>query len=114
MTQTFTTGKDRALEHSIASMQQALRSLGFTVEELHWLNPIPHVWSVRIQDVQCPQIAASGRGTTQNAALASACGELLERLSTRFLWAHTYLTPILEHFDYVHQPDERWLSGNDQ
>jgi ribosomal protein S12 methylthiotransferase accessory factor len=48
--QTFITGKDCALEESIARMQSLLADAGFDIEEVHWINPVANVWSVHIRD----------------------------------------------------------------
>ncbi|MBD3817026.1 MAG: hypothetical protein IE913_11395, partial [Halothiobacillus sp.] len=46
---TFITGKDAALEDTIARVQGQLTALGFDIEETRWLNPVPHCWSVHIR-----------------------------------------------------------------
>ncbi|RKR06249.1 ribosomal protein S12 methylthiotransferase accessory factor [Kushneria sinocarnis] len=109
MTQTWIPGKDEALEASIDRLHHCVSELGFHIEEGRWLNPAPHVWSVHIRDRECPQVFANGKGSTHQAALASAYGELLERLSTRYLWADFYLTPVLKRFGFIHQSDEIWF-----
>jgi len=43
MTQTFITGKDAALEDSIARFQKKLLDLGFDFEEASWLNMLLQV-----------------------------------------------------------------------
>lgn len=79
--QTFIAGKDAALETTIERFQQQLQNIGFNIEQASWLNPVPNVWSVHIHDRDCPQCFTNGKGTTKKAALASALGEFLERLS---------------------------------
>lgn len=113
MTETFIRGKDAALETTLERLHQALVDLGYHIEEARWLNPAPHIWSVHIRDRDCPQVFSNGKGTSPEAALASAYGEVLERLSTRYLWADFYLTPVLEEFGHVHQPEERWYPMDD-
>lgn len=108
-TKTHITGKDVALEDSITQLHGAIAALGFHIEEARWLNPVPNVWSVHIRDRDCPQVFSNGKGATREAALASAYGEMIERLSTRYLWADFMLDPILNEVGFVHQPDERWL-----
>ncbi|HSH47899.1 MAG TPA: 30S ribosomal protein S12 methylthiotransferase accessory factor YcaO [Halomonas sp.] len=112
MTETFIRGKDAALETTLERLHQALVDLGYHIEEARWLNPAPHIWSVHIRDRDCPQVFSNGKGTTREAALASAYGEVLERLSTRYLWADFYLTPVLEEFGHVQQPEERWYPAD--
>ncbi|WP_406664229.1 30S ribosomal protein S12 methylthiotransferase accessory factor YcaO [Gallaecimonas sp. GXIMD1310] len=108
MQKTYIPGKDAALEDSIARLGAAISELGFTIEEARWLNPAPFIWSVHIRDQDCPQVFANGKGASREAALASAYGELLERLATRYLWADFRLTSALATFGHVHQADERW------
>ncbi|WP_127958285.1 30S ribosomal protein S12 methylthiotransferase accessory factor YcaO [Serratia microhaemolytica] len=113
MTQTFIIGKDAALEDSIAHFQQKLAELGFNIEEVSWLNPVPHVWSVHIRDRDCPQCFTNGKGASKKAALASALGEYFERLSTNYFFADFYLGQQIAHGDFVHYPNERWFPITD-
>ena len=110
MTQTFIPGKDAALEDSISRIGSAISALGFHIEEARWLNPAPYIWSVHIRDRDCPQVFSNGKGASREAALASAYGELIERLSTRYLWADFMLDPVLAEFGHIHQASERWFA----
>lgn len=110
MTHTFIPGKDAALETSLETLKGHIEGLGFSIVEARWLNPAPHIWSVHIRDRDCPQVFSNGKGATRNAALASAYGEVLERLATRYLWADFYLTPAQHSFDFIHQAEERWFA----
>ncbi|WP_106478065.1 30S ribosomal protein S12 methylthiotransferase accessory factor YcaO [Phytohalomonas tamaricis] len=114
MSLTYIPGKDAALEASIERLNAAVSNLGFHIEEARWLNPAPYIWSVHIRDRDCPQVFSNGKGASREAALASAYGELIERLSTRYLWADFYLTPVLDQHGFVHQHDEQWFAGNGQ
>ncbi|MDP8160761.1 30S ribosomal protein S12 methylthiotransferase accessory factor YcaO [Pasteurella atlantica] len=109
-TQTFILGKDKALEDSINTFQHKLTQLGFDIEEVSWLNPVPNVWSVHIRDKHCPQCFTNGKGATKKAALASALGEFFERLSTNYFWADFYLGQQLANSDFVHYPNEKWFA----
>ena len=111
--QTFITGKDAALETSIARFQQQLETIGFNIEQASWLNPVPNVWSVHIHDRDCPQCFTNGKGTTKNAALASALGEFLERLSCNYFFADFYLGEQIANSDFVHYPNEKWFELTD-
>lgn len=115
MSETFIPGKDQALEISIQRIGDTIHALGFNIEEARWLNPAPYIWSVHIRDRDCPQVFSNGKGASRNAALASAYGELIERLSTRYLWADFMLDPAYEQFGFVHQADEKWfpVDGDD-
>lgn len=109
MSKTYIPGKDQALEISIERIGGAIQALGFNIEAVRWLNPAPHIWSVHIRDRDCPQVFSNGKGASRNAALASAYGELIERLSTRYLWADFMLDPLYERFGFIHQADEKWF-----
>jgi ribosomal protein S12 methylthiotransferase accessory factor len=63
--QTFITGKDCALEESIARMQALLDDAGFDIEEVHWNNPVANVWSVHIRDRNCPLLFTNGKGVSR-------------------------------------------------
>lgn len=109
MTQTFIPGKDAALEVSIARFQELLAAQGFEIEEASWLNPVPNVWSVHIRDTDCPLCFANGKGASRKAALASALGEYLERLSTNYFFADFWLGQEIARGPFVHYPDEKWF-----
>ena len=112
--QTFTPGKDAALEESIEKFQQKLTALGFNIEEASWLNPVPNVWSVHICDKDCPQCFSNGKGASKKAALASALGEYFERLSTNYFWTDFYLGQDIANGDFVHYPNEKWFPIEDE
>ncbi|MFD0965438.1 30S ribosomal protein S12 methylthiotransferase accessory factor YcaO [Seminibacterium arietis] len=112
--QTFILGKDAALEDSIAKFQQKLTALGFNIEEVSWLNPVPNVWSVHIHDKDCPQCFSNGKGASKKAALASALGEYFERLSTNYFFADFYLGQEIANDDFVHYPSEKWFPIKDE
>ncbi len=114
--QTFIPGKDAALEASIATMQEKLQRIGFTIEEASWLNPVANVWSVHIRDRDCPMLFTNGKGSSAKAALASALGEYFERLSTNYFWADFYLGKTIANSNFVHHPSEQWfaLDGSGQ
>src|SRR5690606_11861950 len=51
---------------------------------------------------------------TKNAALCSALGEYLERLSTNYFYSDFYLGVDIAHDEFVHYPSEKWfLAGPD-
>jgi len=102
-------GKDAPLEETIERMSAGLKALGFDIEEVRWLNPVPHVWSVHIRDRVCPMLFTNGKGATREAALASALGEFFERLSCNFFWADYFLGSKFAEREFVHYPQERWF-----
>jgi len=106
---TLIKGKDEALEISIEKMQGQLQSLGFDIEETLWLNPVNHIYSVNIQDKNCPLLFTNGKGSSKNACLASALGEFFERLNCNYFFADYYLGHKIAHDDFVHYPNEQWF-----
>lgn len=103
-------GKDARLEESIERLSAALLALGIEIEETRWLNPIPHVWSVHVQDRNCPLLHTSGKGATREAALASALGEFVERLSTNYFFADYFWGAAVATSNFVHYPQEQWFA----
>ena len=106
---TFIPGKDAALEDSINYFHQQLANYNLEVKEASWLNPVPNVWSVHIQNTECPLCFANGKGASKKAALASALGEYFERLSTNYFFSDFYLGEIAANADFVHYPTEKWF-----
>jgi ribosomal protein S12 methylthiotransferase accessory factor len=106
---TFITGKDAALEDTIARIQGALAALGFEIEETRWLNPVPHCWSVHIRDTHCPILFTNGKGASKKAALASALGEFVERLASQYFFGdfHWHRGRTTHG---THDPKERWFT----
>ena len=107
---TFIPGKDAALEDSINYFHQQLDKYDLTVKEASWLNPVPNVWSVHIQNTQCPLCFANGKGASKKAALASALGEYFERLSTNYFFSDFYLGKKVANGEFVHYPSEKWFA----
>ncbi|WP_432698443.1 30S ribosomal protein S12 methylthiotransferase accessory factor YcaO [Marinobacterium sp. YM272] len=106
---TLISGKDAPLNQSIVKMQDRLKSLGFELEELEWRNPVPHVWSVHLRDRNCPTLSTRGKGSSRDAALASALGEFFERAATNSFFSDYYLGEQIAHGEFVHYPNERWF-----
>ena len=110
--QTFISGKDSALEDSIARMQSGLKDLGFNIEEASWLNPVAHVWSVHLRDQDAPMCFTNGKGSTKMSALASALGEFYERLACNYFFADWHLGEQEKEFGFTHYPNEKWFEVN--
>ena len=106
---TFIEGKDAPLEQTIAKMTQILADLGMKIEVASWRNIVPNVWSLHIRDAASPMCFTNGKGATKEAALASALGEFLERLSCNFFYNDQYFGQELAEAEFVHRPDERWF-----
>ena len=110
MTETFIPSKDASLESSIATLQAKLLALNIHTEEKSWLNEIEGIWSVHVIDKDCTRLFTNGKGASQLAARASALGEYFERLSTNYFWTHFYLGEKIANKDFVHYPNEQWIS----
>ena len=112
---TYIEGKDLPLEESIANMTAILESLGMKIEVASWRNIVPHVWSLHIRDASSPMCFTNGKGASKEAALASALGEFIERLSCNFFYNDQYFGAELAQADFVHYPNEKWfpLSADD-
>ncbi|KAA0873949.1 30S ribosomal protein S12 methylthiotransferase accessory factor YcaO [Nitrincola tapanii] len=102
-------GKDAPLEESLVRMNQSLKALGFDLEEVSCLNPVPHVWSVHLQDRNCSLLFSHGKGSSRDAALASALGEFIERLATNYFFSDYFLGTKIAQSEFVHYPQERWF-----
>lgn len=106
---TMILGKDSALEDTIANMTGLLENLGIKIEIASWRNPVPHVWSVHIRDADSPMCFTNGKGATKDAALCSALGEYLERISTNYFYSDYYLGQEISNDEFVHYPNEKWF-----
>lgn len=102
-------GKDAPLEVTIKNMVQLLDELGIKIEISSWRNPVPNVWSVHIRDADSPMCFTNGKGASKEAALASALGEYLERISCNYFYADFYLGQEITGSDFVHYPNEKWF-----
>lgn len=102
-------GRGMPLEDSIEWMEQRLGALGFDIEEIRWCNPVPHLWSVTIQDRNCTLLNSSGKGITPESAKASALGSFIERLATNHYIADYYLGAEIAQSAFVHHPSEQWF-----
>ncbi|MBC77743.1 MAG: OsmC domain/YcaO domain-containing protein [Halobacteriovoraceae bacterium] len=106
---TMILGKDSSLEDTIANMSSLLENLGIKIEIASWRNPVPHVWSVHVRDADSPICYTNGKGATKDAALASALGEYLERITNNYFYNDYYLGPERANAEFVHYPDEKWF-----
>ncbi len=106
---TMIPGKDCSLEETIENMTAKIAALGIKIEIASWRNPIPHVWSVHIRDADSPMCFTNGKGATKDAALCSALGEYLERISNNYLYNDQFLGVDIAEGDFVHYPNELWF-----
>ncbi len=107
--QTMIPGKDCSLEETIATMSGLIEALGIKIEIAAWRNIVPHVWSVHIRDAESPMCYTNGKGATKDAALCSALGEYLERMSNNYFYNDYYLGEERAQADFVHYATERWF-----
>ncbi|HSC79355.1 MAG TPA: OsmC domain/YcaO domain-containing protein [Chitinolyticbacter sp.] len=102
-------GKDLPLEETIANMSATLAQLGIKIEIASWRNIVPNVWSLHIRDAHSPMCFTNGKGATKEAALASALGEYIERISNNHFYAGSYWGEGIANAPFVHYPEERWF-----
>lgn len=108
-TKTMIPGKDSSLEDTIKNLIAKIAALGIKLEIASWRNPVPHVWSVHIRDADSPMCFTNGKGATKDAALCSALGEYLERISNNYFYNDQYLGEEISLGDFVHYPNEKWF-----
>lgn len=106
-------GKDAPLEESIAKFKDIAKKLNLNIVESNWLNPLPDLWSCHIEEESCPNIFSNGKGATHDQALASAYGELFERLATHMSFSDYYLGDSNAKEPFVHYKDEIWTKVDD-
>ncbi len=112
---TLIIGKDKSLEDTIIDMTKLIEDLGIKLEIASWRNPIPHVWSVHVRDADSPICFSNGKGATKEAALCSALGEYIERISNNYFYNDYYLGQNIAESEFVHYPNEKWfkIEGDD-
>ncbi len=102
-------GKDSPLEKTIETMSALISRLGIKIEIASWRNPVPYVWSVHVRDADCPANYTNGKGASKDAALCSALGEFIERISNNYFYADYFLGQEIAESDFVHYPNEKWF-----
>jgi len=108
---TMIPGKDCSLEETITNMSGLIESLGIKIEIAAWRNIVPHVWSVHIRDAESPMCYTNGKGATKDAALCSALGEYLERMSNNYFYNDYYLGEERAKAEFVHYANEKWFEA---
>jgi len=108
-TKTMILGKDSSLEDTIEKMSRLIAQLGIKIEIASWRNLVPNVWSVHIRDADSPMCFTNGKGASKDAALCSALGEYLERISNNYFYNDYYLGEDIAKGDFVHYPSEKWF-----
>ncbi|RUO27958.1 OsmC domain/YcaO domain-containing protein [Aliidiomarina sanyensis] len=107
--ETYIVGKDAPLEQTIQKMTGILADLGMKIEIASWRNIVPNVWSLHVRDAASPMCFTNGKGATKEAALCSALGEFIERLSCNFFYNDQFFGQDIANAPFVHYPDERWF-----
>jgi ribosomal protein S12 methylthiotransferase accessory factor len=102
-------GKDNTAENTIKIFAETLSELGLDLEFTQILNPLKNVFSVILQDKNFPHIQTNGKGTTLEAAKASAYGEMAERLLNQSFFEDYYLGKNVSKGEFVRYPDEKWF-----
>ena len=105
---TYIAGKDAPLEESIALFRSRAQKLDLKIIEHPFLHPLPDIYSINIESSVCPFVYSNGKGSSYLAALASAYGELFERLYTHMFFSDYYLGSKIGNDAYVHYEDEKW------
>lgn len=108
---TMILGKDSSLEDTIESMIAKIAALGIRLEIASWRNPVPHVWSVHLRDADSPMCFTNGKGSSKDAALCSALGEYLERISNNYFYNDQFLGEEISNGDFVHYKNEKWFKA---
>lgn len=111
--ETWIEGKDLPLERTIANMTRILEDLGIKIEIASWRNIVPNVWSLHLRDAASPMCFTNGKGATKEAALCSALGEFIERLSCNFFYNDQFFGEAIADSAFVHYPSERWFPLED-
>jgi ribosomal protein S12 methylthiotransferase accessory factor len=106
---TMILGKDYSLEETIENMSALISGLGIKLEIASWRNQVPHVWSVHIRDADSPMCFSNGKGATKDAALCSALGEYIERISNNYFYNDYFLGDQISNDTFVHYPNEKWF-----
>lgn len=106
-------GKDLPLEDTIKNMANLLSDLGIEIEIASWRNIVENVWSVHVRDAESPMCFTNGKGSTKEAALASALGEYLERISCNYFYNDHFLGTEALEGEFVHYSNEKWFKSKD-
>jgi len=82
--------KDSIPYYTIKGISDILHNVGIETFEQHWEDVSSKCFSVRVEIDGFPGVGTNGKGTTRFFALASAYGELMERLQNKKLLNKTY------------------------
>lgn len=100
-------GKDAPLQQTIDKALGWAERLGLRLRFDSLGNPAPGFWSVHLFVDELPELYANGKGISREAAMASALGEIFERLATGFSFADFCLSPSRDNDrQYYFHPKE--------
>jgi ribosomal protein S12 methylthiotransferase accessory factor len=95
--------KDDSPENTILKIRGILKEIDIVVYETNWDKINNHCYSVRIEIDGLNGVGVNGKGISRSYALASAYGELMERLQNRHVVPRVYGMLPKEKFSF---PDE--------
>lgn len=98
--------KDKEPEETIFLIRQILHNAGIFVVERFWFDGFDSFYSCRLE-IEDTSIGVNGKGSTIVFALASAYGELLERLQTHMLFMNMNLNSVKEELGFQFDPREK-------
>lgn len=106
--------KDESPIKTIDKIRHILCDLGIVVTETLWKNSANGFYSVSVR-IKDTNFMCNGKGTSQEYALASAYGELMERLQNQsFFRLSMDLAPKdLNYKGFYYAPDEKYISIDD-
>jgi ribosomal protein S12 methylthiotransferase accessory factor len=106
--------KDEYPLSTITKIRGILNDLGILTVESMWTHSANDFFSVTI-NVANTTLSTNGKGTTYEYALASAYGELMERLQNQapFNLSTTVSQEAIEYKNFFYAPDEKQLSDTD-
>ena len=102
--------KDAKPKDTIKRIRKILKSNSIKVKEKRNFNILNKIFSVRLEIKNIHNLGVNGKGFTKHYALASAYGELMERLQSRLL-IKPYFTNKIKNTVYFE--DEFLLSYED-
>jgi ribosomal protein S12 methylthiotransferase accessory factor len=102
--------KDELPINTIYRIKKILNSIGIKTIEINWKNSAKGFYSVSVK-VKGTNLSTNGKGTTPKYALASAYGELMERLQNQsFFRLSMDLSPeALKYEGFYYAPDEKHI-----
>ena len=106
--------KDELPIKTINRIRSILGDLGILTVETAWKNSVPGFYSVSVL-IQNTSLTTNGKGTSHEYALASAYGELMERLQNQaaFRLGFDLSEKALRYLNFYYAPDETYMTIDD-